>query len=386
MRVVFVSNYLNHHQIPFCKAMQRITDGNFFFLAMEEMTEERKNMGWDLKEEYDFQIEVKENKERAKQLVMDADVVIGGGSSYMWFIRERVEANKLTFWNSERIYKKGLWRAISPRGIYYMTRDHGRYRNKNLYLLCSSAYAPLDFSLTGSYIGKTYKWGYFPEFKEYDVKHLLEKKDKKTINILWVSRFIDLKHPEIPLVLAEELRNSNIDFHITMIGNGSLLNDYIKKVETKKLSDVITIKSAFTPLQVREYMEIANIFIFTSDFNEGWGAVLNEAMNSGCAVVTSHAIGATPFLVKDKENGLVYKNGDFEDFSNKVKLLIDDVELGENLGRAAYETILNEWNADIAAERLVELSKALLDGKKLFFESGPCSKAKIITGKWYKNN
>ena len=83
---------------------------------------------------------------------------------------------------------------------------------------------------------------------------------------------------------------------------------------------------------------------------------------------------------------MVYKNGDFEDFSNKVKLLIDDVELRENLGRAAYETILNEWNADIAAERLVELSKALLDGKKLFFESGPCSKAKIITGKWYKNN
>lgn len=47
--------------------------------------------------------------------------------------------------------------------------------------------------------------------------------------------------------------------------------------------------------EVRSYMEKADIYLFTSDFNEGWGAVLNESMNSGCAVVASHAIGSVPF-------------------------------------------------------------------------------------------
>ncbi len=47
---------------------------------------------------------------------------------------------------------------------------------------------------------------------------------------------------------------------------------------------------AMSPDKVRAYMERADVFLFTSDFNEGWGAVLNESMNSGCAVVASHAM------------------------------------------------------------------------------------------------
>jgi hypothetical protein len=35
------------------------------------------------------------------------------------------------------------------------------------------------------------------------------------------------------------------------------------------------------PEEVRVHMEQSNIYLFTSDFGEGWGAVLNEAMNSG---------------------------------------------------------------------------------------------------------
>ena len=34
---------------------------------------------------------------------------------------------------------------------------------------------------------------------------------------------------------------------------------------------------SMTPEQVREHMEESILFLFTSDFGEGWGAVLNEA-------------------------------------------------------------------------------------------------------------
>ena len=254
MKIVFVSNYLNHHQIPFCLAMQKLTKDNFYFIAMEEMTEERKNMGWQLKENYSFHIEMRDNRELAQTLVDEADVVICGGSAYMWFIRKRVECDKLTFWYSERIYKKGLWQALSPRGFYYMTRDHGRYRKKNLYLLCASAYAPLDYALTGSYIGKTYKWGYFPMFNKYNIEQLIEQKRKDRINILWVSRFIDWKHPEYPIKLAEKLKSNNYNFHLTMIGNGVLLDESIKVIEEKGLSDVITVLGGLTPQQLRGHM------------------------------------------------------------------------------------------------------------------------------------
>jgi hypothetical protein len=38
----------------------------------------------------------------------------------------------------------------------------------------------------------------------------------------------------------------------------------------------------------------------------------------------------------------------------------------------------SEWNADVAAERLIKLIESGFDGN--LFNSGPCSKAKIIKG------
>jgi hypothetical protein len=49
----------------------------------------------------------------------------------------------------------------------------------------------------------------------------------------------------------------------------------------------------------RNYMEKQTSIYFTSDFGEGWGAVLYEAMNSGCALGGEPCgIGAVPPMLK----------------------------------------------------------------------------------------
>ena len=141
------------------------------------------------------------------------------------------------------------------------------------------------------------------------------------------------------------------------------------------------------PEKVREYMELSEIFLFTSDRQEGWGAVLNEAMNSGCAVVASHAIGSVPFLLKNGDNGLIYRSGDINDLYEKVKYLLDNQATRAKLGINAYKTLCNKWNAENAAERFVKLSKALLDGKREadLFGEGICSGAEILDDDWFKS-
>ena len=44
-KFVMVSNYLNHHQIPFCNAMTSLLGGSFAFLQTEPVEEERLRMG-----------------------------------------------------------------------------------------------------------------------------------------------------------------------------------------------------------------------------------------------------------------------------------------------------------------------------------------------------
>ena len=132
-------------------------------------------------------------------------------------------------------------------------------------------------------------------------------------------------------------------------------------------------------------MEEASIFLFTSDRYEGWGAVLNEAMNSGCAVVASHAIGSVPFLINDGKNGLIYRSGDIEDLYKKVKYLIDNKEKTAELGKNAYYAITDLWNAETAAERFKQLVQVInAGGADDLFNDGPCSKAKVLKDNWRK--
>ena len=121
-------------------------------------------------------------------------------------------------------------------------------------------------------------------------------------------------------------------------------------------------------------MKKTDIFLFTSDRNEGWGAVLNESMSNACAVVANREIGSVPYLVEDGKNGLVYDRKDKNALYNCVKKLIVNKPLRETLGKNAYDTIKNVWNAEVASKRLMQLINNINKGEGTPFEWGPCSK------------
>lgn len=383
MKVTFFSNFLNHHQLPFCLAMDRLTKGNFTFVATTPVPAERLNLGYhDMNKQYPFVLttyDSPENAMAAHALALKSDVVIIGSAPEM-YVKERIRQRKLTFRYSERIYKQGLWKVFSPRRLKTMLLNHTRYWNRPVYMLCASAYTAFDYSLTASYLNKTYKWGYFPEVKQQDVDDLIKRKraNERPI-LLWAGRMLDWKHPEAAINLAERLKKEGINFELRIIGNGDMEHQLRTLIIDKNLDDCVCMLGAMPPEAVRDHMESANIFLFTSDFNEGWGAVLNESMNSACAIVASHAIGAVPFLLKHGKNGLIYKNGNDQSLFKSVVSLINHPEQREVMGRNAYRMLVELWNAEVAAERLIELSHLLLEGnKKELFTEGPCSKAYVF--------
>ena len=71
MQITFVSNYLNHHQIPFCKALCEEKGIDFNFIQIYDMEETRVSMGWgvDLKD-YPFATSFTSNEAYCKQLIL----------------------------------------------------------------------------------------------------------------------------------------------------------------------------------------------------------------------------------------------------------------------------------------------------------------------------
>lgn len=375
-KISFFSNYLSHHQIPFSLELNKMSGIEYTFVSTIPMDDERIHMGWKIEDEFAFELkayESDENLEKAKQLAIDSDVVIIG-SAPDEFIIPRLKQYKLTFRYSERPYKDGINIRNFIRILGGTWLHHGRFQNKPLYMLCASSYTASDFYKMGCYKNKCYRWGYFPEVKEYDIQKLMESKSDIEINILWVGRLIPLKHPEQALRLASKLKRQGYSFRLNIVGDGemrSFLEQYQYELD---VADKVIFNGSVPADEVRAYMEKASVFLFTSDKREGWGAVLNESMNSGCVVVANDEIGSVGFLLQDEKNGLIYHNGDEEMLLSQVKRLMNSTSLRKQLGYNAYRTIRDTWSAQNAAVNFMRLTQNLLNGDHGIALVGPGSK------------
>lgn len=388
MKITFVSNYINHHQTPMAWELYKILGDDYRFIQTEEMEEERVRMGWDSHtDSLPYLLKYYEKPEECRRLIDESDVVVFGGTDDESYITDRLQAHKPVIRCSERLYREGQWKAVSPRGLRKKYLDHTRYRKQPVYLLCAGAYVPSDFNIVKSYPDKMFRWGYFPPFVEKNVDDLFsKKKDNKVPRLLWAGRFMDCKHPEDAVALASHLKQKGIDFELVLIGGGELEPMVKELILREGLENTIIMPGFLKPEEVREEMDKADIFLFTSDYGEGWGAVLNEAMNSGLVPVANVAAGGPPFLIDHGINGFLYKNKDLSSFFSHVQYLIENPDTREIMGRSAYETIAGQWNAGNAAQVLLKLCKRLLGDESVVIpENGPGSKAPIVSpGCMYK--
>ncbi len=385
MKLIIVSNYINHHQIPMSDALYRKLGADFAFIQTSRMEEERIKMGWEsevssipyLKLYY-------EEQERCARLLLDSDIVVFGGVEDERYIKPRLNAGKIVIRASERLYREGQWKSISPRGRKKKYEDHTRYAAAPVYLLCHGAYVASDFDIVHAYPGKKYVWGYFPAVNTYDLDTLFFRKlhydqgGRPEVRILWAGRFLKLKHPEYAVRAARYLQRRQISFHLDMVGGGELEGQLRRLVQKWQLEQKVTFHGFQPPQNVRRFMEESDIFLFTSNHLEGWGAVLNESMNSACAVVAGSGIGAVPFLIRHGQNGLVYRNEHYREFREQVLLLCEDAALRRTLGVNAYQTMIGEWNPTEAADRLYRFCVGLLNGKARPEKEGPLSRAPLI--------
>lgn len=379
MTITFVSNYINHHQAPFCGNLYEALGEDFCFIQTEPMSEERLQGGWAVDERmFSYVYFYDRDREICEKRFLESDIVLLGWSKLpARLIEQRLMSGKVTLRISERIYKEGRYKALSPRGLGAKYKEHIRYRKKPVYMLCADAYAAGDFRLIHSYPKKLLRWGYFPKTEVQVCKQWTHPAEET--QLCWAGRMIDWKHPEFALRVAAKLKNEGYHFTLQMIGDGPLRPRLEQYAERHGLEGKVLFRSTMTPFEVRKVMGASRIYLFTSNFLEGWGAVVNEAMNAGCAVVASREGGSVPYLMTNGVNGLVYNNGRYDEFEACVLRLFHNPKTAERLGRAAANTILGTWNAETAAKRLLSFCEHLLqDGTPtLFHDAGPLSPAPI---------
>lgn len=393
MKIVFVSDAFHLHQKGVADALYNLTKGSYCFITTLPLREERKNMGFDNiypRYVFDASSRTPEVWRQAQKIIDEAEVVVLGSAPYR-LLKYRLRHRKLTFRYSERLLKG--YKHFLKIPIYMLDN----YKTKDCYLLCSSAFAASDYNRMGSFKKKCYKWGYFTMVDILD--DLIEKRVEaspdvsisKIIPLMWCSRFLMWKHPELPILMAERLKKKGYNFYLDMFGTG----EYMQKAESLakmiNVSDVVSFKGNVPNEQLMLEMRNHSIFLFTSDCNEGWGAVANEAMSNGCAIVASDEIGSVPYLVQDKENGCTFKsssrlkgfgmfglsvdNAALDSLVEKVEWLINNPNERKRISLNAIRTMQEIWNPKTAAENLLKLINDIQQGRDTSIIEGPCSKA-----------
>lgn len=378
MKLVFYSLVLNHHQVYVADEFYRLLGDDYAFVETAKCLD---NKG--VTEDYSTRSYLlrswksKKAYEKAMSLALNAEVCVFSGYEALPFEKARMRKGLFSFDMSERMLKQGWLNLASPRILKMVLAYHfGGWSNKPLYKLCCGAFVAGDQYKLKTFEGKCYKWGYFSSVKEdNNKKHLDFGTSESDLRLMWCARFIDWKHPEMVVELAKRLKVDGYNFHLDMYGDGEMKPAIQKLIVDFGLTDCICLKGILPNEQIQEAMANHDIFLFTSDEEEGWGVVANEVMSNKCCLVGSDKIGAIPYLVKDGFNGMVFKNKSVDSLHQQVKYLFDHPAERRMIAEQGYQDIVNLWSPKHAALNFLNLIKDIQNGQTSSIQEGPCSKA-----------
>ncbi|WP_312751125.1 glycosyltransferase family 4 protein [Psychrobacter sanguinis] len=377
MKILLVTNIVSHHQLPLAIELSKIVgEHNFLFAAMSRPDKERLKNGWLNQYNYSWIVHPNESasdSEIYENFWDDADVVVCG-ERFIDRMQNRVNKGKLCFYMSERWWKPpvSMLRLLHPRYARMCLSFKELARSDHFHYLANGPFAAKDLKTIAKMNDRVWLWGYFTEVP----KHIdLKNKAPKIVNILWIGRMLKCKRVDLLIRVLAKIESKGIAFKLTLVGDGPQRTNLERLAKKYLHSSSYEFINFIPSSEVLNFMSKFDIYVLPSNAYEGWGAVVNEAMSVGCAVIASDKTGAGATLIKSGTNGLLFKSGDKKSLYKCLNNLLTHKEAILQLGQAGYNTMQIQWSPKVAAERLVQLSNSLLHNiAHPIYENGPLSK------------
>lgn len=173
-----------------------------------------------------------------------------------------------------------------------------------------------------------------------------------------VGRFVGFKGP-LHTVEAFARCRERTPCHLTMIGDGPLLDAARRRAESLGVSADTTFAGAQSHTQVRDALNASDVFVhhaITSDSGqvEGWGVAIAEASASGMPSVTTNH-GGIPDQVRDGHTGFLVPEGDIDAMAARMLELAVDADKRAMLGRAARALVETVGDQRLQTQKLAHV-------------------------------
>ena len=167
--------------------------------------------------------------------------------------------------------------------------------------------------------------------------------------VVWVGRFVHEKGLEYLIDAAKMVIQEKRDVRFLLIGYGPLKNKIMKMAyDLGLLGKSMNIIGPLDRFEIAKVLNRSTIFVFPS-LKEGMPLALLEAMASGNAVVASNIRGINE-LVKDHDNGLLFRARNPIELAYSIQILLDDRNLRKKLSDRARNAVRekNSWSNVLA--------------------------------------
>lgn len=178
--------------------------------------------------------------------------------------------------------------------------------------------------------------------------------------VLSTSSLIPVKNIDLTIKSFEIFLNTVNDKNVCLLisGEGALKNQLIELVESFSIRGATKFLGEIPSDIIPDYLSISDIVVATSLYSN-MNRSVQEAMACGKPVVVFNS-GRTNKLIRHMENGLLAKSGDINDFAEKLKLVYENQDLRDKLGKNARETIMRERSWETRIEKELEVYEKVL--------------------------
>lgn len=362
MRIVIYTNVLSPHQLPLAREIVRkVGASGFRYVYTDELNCERSGMGWPRDVGDGWVLHSRECD--AKNWLDSADVVLSGLRDFDLFDRRSKRGLK-TFYMSERWFKpvtfvrmfrlnffsiSGKIRLLSPRYRQMVKRFVCWVKSDpNARCFAIGPWAQRDMLGLGVPREKIVPWGYFVAPSVYPVP-TVRRQQLGSLNILWVGRMLHWKRVDT-IIKALGCVNSRFDIQLklTLVGDGQEKR-HLQSLAKQEVASSSNRMVAFVPSQpisrIREIMRENDVYVLSSNAQEGWGAALSEALEEGMTAIGTYEAGASATMLQEE---WLFHAGDWRCLAALLEKCIDLWVAKKLCGQG-----VGAWSVKKAAERLL---------------------------------
>lgn len=168
-----------------------------------------------------------------------------------------------------------------------------------------------------------------------DDKYFILEAKEIHYDLLTVGRLEIVKNHKFLIDIVKSIKERGMDIRLVIVGDGVLKEELQNAVADLGLSGNIIFLGVVKDL--REVFSNSLMYVHTS-LAETFGLSILEAMAAGLPVVTGNFEGIDESVLINQHNVLIAKNGDLEDFIEKILLLKKDANLARKLSTSGRVT------------------------------------------------